>query len=1474
MSHQPRRGPARSLARSLVSTLAALAVVATGMAAAGQAQASAPTKPEATPSPAAKIKPELLAKLDGKDAKAATDYWVRFGTKADLSAASKITNWNERGTAVAAALKKAAADSQAKVRAELDAQHVKYRSFWGTNAIRIENGSLALAQNLAAYAEVQGLYAPTQVEVPKVTAGQAEKEVQAVEWGIANIKANQVWSQYGDKGEGIVVASIDTGVQYDHPALVKQYRGNNGDGTFNHNYNWFDAAGTSPTKPSDGNGHGTHTMGTMVGDDGAGNQIGVAPGVKWIAANGCCPSDEALISSGQWMLEPTDLAGQNPDASKRPNVINNSWGSTLPSNDPFMEDISLAWTASGIFGTFANGNSGDLGCNSSGSPGSLTSNYSSGAYDINNNPASFSGRGVGQNGTIKPNISAPGVNVRSSLPGNAYGSYNGTSMATPHLTAAIALLWAASPALKGDVAATRALLNQTAIDTPDSQCGGTADNNNVFGQGRLDALALVAAAPIGDTGTLAGKVTAATGGAALAGASVTVHQDGTPDKVLTTGSNGTYSSVLPAGSYSLTIASFGYKTQTTTADITTGQTTTKDFALVSSPQVSVGGTISDGSGHGWPLYAKVSVEGPGGVFDYTTPSNGRYSLKVPAGAAYSLKIESQYPGYQTVSQPITVGSGNLTKNVAVPVRTDSCATAPGYTWGSDGVYETFDGGAVPNGWTVVDNAGNGQVWKFDDPGNRGNQTGGTGKFATVDSDKYGSGGTQNTALVSPVVDLSSVTAPVIRFNQNYKRLSDKADVDLSIDGGATWTNVLQQTATVSGLKEIAIPQAAGKANVQVRFHYYEAKYAWWWQVDNVLIGSQITCQPTGGGIVVGNVKDGNTNGFVNGAVVTRDGSGESGTTVATPEDTGLNDGFYWLYSSADGDQGFTAKAGNYVSSTATVPVEADWATTADYTLQAGQLSVTPGAITGNLKLPTGKVTKSFTVKNTGGAPVDVKFGEKDGGFVLQNANGTKTTKAQVENSAGAPLQRIAVSTSFARMLSGKTDAAPVAAKPQAAPWTDIADYPSTVMDNRVVSLEGKTYSIAGGDGSASTANSYVYDPATLAWTAIAPLPGARNAITVGVTGGKIIASSGWGSSGPAADTWSYDPATNAWTAVAANPAPRAAAGQAVLDGKLYAVGGCTTANCTPMSNTVVRYDAGANTWQTLANYPQSVAFASCGAIDGKLYCAGGNDGTNSLKKAYVYDPGADSWTAIADAPADHWAASYAVAGGKLLVVGGVQAGAVTNAGFAYDPATEAWSALPNANLPRYRGGAACGFYKVGGSSGGFNATADSESLPGLGDCTESSADVSWLSLDKTEATLAPGASTTVKVTLTASVDQPGTFSGAVTIGENTPYTVAPVAVTMNVTPPTTWSKLMGTVTGVSSSGASAPLPGAIVQVDSWAQSYTFITDQSGNYAYWLDRRNNPLTLIAAKDGYKPQTRTTKLVAGTPVTEDFALKSIK
>ena len=208
-------------------------------------------------------------------------------------------------------------------------------------------------------------------------------------------------------GEDIVIANIDTGVQFDHPALVDQYRGNNGDGTFTHDYNFYDVAeACGDTVACDTNGHGTHTMGTMVGDDGDGNQIGVAPGATWIGTNGCCDSDFTLLSSGEWIIAPTDSNGENPDPSKAADIVNNSWGTTQPVYDPFYEEIVEAWIAAGIFPAFSNGNSGPS-CDTTGSPGLYDTSYSTGAFDINGDIASFSGRGPGLDGNVKPTSRLP-----------------------------------------------------------------------------------------------------------------------------------------------------------------------------------------------------------------------------------------------------------------------------------------------------------------------------------------------------------------------------------------------------------------------------------------------------------------------------------------------------------------------------------------------------------------------------------------------------------------------------------------------------------------------------------------------------------------------------------------------------------------------------------------------------------------------------------------------------------------------------------------------------------------------------------------------------------------------------------------------------------------------------------------------------------------------------------------------------------
>ena len=194
-----------------------------------------------------------------------------------------------------------------------------------------------------------------------------------------------------------MVANIDTGVQFDHPALVGKYRGNLGGGTFDHNYNWYDPSGVcgSPSlAPCDNNGHGTHTMGTMVGDDGAGNQIGVAPapgGSPPRAARATPAPTPALLAAGQWIARARPTSPGEPAPGPAPAHREQLVG-RRPGSDPWYQATVQAWVAAGIFPAFSNGNSGP-GCGTAGSPGDYAERYASGAFDINGAIATFSSRG-------------------------------------------------------------------------------------------------------------------------------------------------------------------------------------------------------------------------------------------------------------------------------------------------------------------------------------------------------------------------------------------------------------------------------------------------------------------------------------------------------------------------------------------------------------------------------------------------------------------------------------------------------------------------------------------------------------------------------------------------------------------------------------------------------------------------------------------------------------------------------------------------------------------------------------------------------------------------------------------------------------------------------------------------------------------------------------------------------------------------
>ncbi|MFE6187803.1 S8 family serine peptidase [Streptomyces sp. NPDC056465] len=683
--HLPRPPRRRSAAWAAAAfTATALAAGAVPAVAAGTPSAAATAKIDSSLSSA-------VAK--GGDA----TFFVVLKDRADLSGARKQKTHGGRAKAAYKELRAHAADSQKSLTSFLDKERVGHKDYWIANTIRV-TGDADLVNTLAKRSDVasvvkQQKYELDDIEVSdsKVTTSRptpAGTDSSATgddtpEWGVADIHADDVWKQYEDRGEGIVIASVDSGVQYDHPDLVANYRGNNGDGTFTHDYNFYDPTGNCPSDgtPCDNNGHGTHTMGTMVGKNG----IGVAPNATWMAAKGCatdeCPDDD-LLAAGQWILAPTDHNGQNPRPDLAPNIVNNSWGG---GDTTFYQDIVEAWNAAGIFEAFAAGNDGDgKTCSTAHAPGSQAPSYGVGAYDSTGSIASFSGFGPSLvDGSAKPDISAPGVDIPSTWPGSSYNTISGTSMATPHVAGAVALLWSAAPSLIGRIDETRALLDEGAHDVDDTHCGGTAGMNNVWGEGKLDILASVDRAPH-TAATVTGKVTDKATGAALRNITVSATDTAGSVRTVTTAPDGTYRLPLAPGTYSLAFSGYGYANGATTGvTLAAEQSYTQDIALTGVPSHQVSGTVLDVTGK--PLAgAKVELNGAP-LNAVTTDAKGAYSFAAVSEGSYGLAVKPAAPILcnGVYSGAATVGTTDLTKNVKVPNREDStgntCAPAA-YSW--------------------------------------------------------------------------------------------------------------------------------------------------------------------------------------------------------------------------------------------------------------------------------------------------------------------------------------------------------------------------------------------------------------------------------------------------------------------------------------------------------------------------------------------------------------------------------------------------------------------------------------------------------------------------------------------------------------------------------------------------------------------------------------------------------------------------
>ena len=392
--------------------------------------------------------------------------FVVLRDQADVSAAAAMGDYDARRQFVYDTLVAHADTTQSDLRASLERLGIAYTPYYLVNGLEV-TGGWPVALWLSTRPEVDRILPNPTLRPPQGAAfalPESGNRPSVPQWNLISIGATAVRSEFGVTGEGIIIGQSDSGVQWDHPELLAAYRGRNGD----HNYNWYDPWNHS-REPQDPGGHGTHTLGSIVGDS-----VGVAPGATWYACANLprnLGSPARYLDCLQFMLAPFPLDGnplQDGDPLRSAHVLNNSWGCPQTYEGCDAESLRpavAALRAAGIFVVASAGNEGPA-CSTVADPPALYDEaFSVGAVNEAGDLAAFSSRGpvtADGSGRTKPDILAPGVQVLSSLPGNTYGLSDGTSMAGPHVVGVVALMWSANPALIGDIERTEEILRQTA----------------------------------------------------------------------------------------------------------------------------------------------------------------------------------------------------------------------------------------------------------------------------------------------------------------------------------------------------------------------------------------------------------------------------------------------------------------------------------------------------------------------------------------------------------------------------------------------------------------------------------------------------------------------------------------------------------------------------------------------------------------------------------------------------------------------------------------------------------------------------------------------------------------------------------------------------------------------------------------------------------------------------------------------------
>ncbi len=434
---------------------------------------------------------------------------------------AKFPDWKaswtkeEKASYVYTSLKQTALNSQNRLLQYMADNKLKHRSHYVVNMVWAELNTAQIME-LSGWPEIEKIMfdAQQKMDLPSADLGPAlEARGPEITWGLSRIGADKVWDM-GFKGQGVVVAGEDTGIRWDLPDFKERYLGYN-KGNVDHNYAWHDAihsisplsgnpnnpCGLETKVPCDDHGHGTHTVGTMVGLTNE-RAIGVAPEANWIGCRNMERGNGApstYIECFEFFLAPFNLEGKDARPEKAPHVINNSWYCSLEegcdtSTFPIMELVIENLRKSGVVVVVSAGNDGASCSTLNHIPAIYEGSFSVGANQSNDMISGFSSNGPVINYKeirIKPNVVAPGSDVLSILPDGSYQSWSGTSMAGPHVAGLVALIISANPKLAGQVDKIEDIIMETATPlTANFDCWPYSGNkipNNTYGFGLINA---------------------------------------------------------------------------------------------------------------------------------------------------------------------------------------------------------------------------------------------------------------------------------------------------------------------------------------------------------------------------------------------------------------------------------------------------------------------------------------------------------------------------------------------------------------------------------------------------------------------------------------------------------------------------------------------------------------------------------------------------------------------------------------------------------------------------------------------------------------------------------------------------------------------------------------------------------------------------------------------------------------------------